>query len=51
MNIFLLLQADLNDDPFKSFVFYAKNWLRKGDDTPITGLYRDMRYTEKTRNA
>ncbi len=40
--------SDLNDDPFNPLSFYAKNLLQeKGDDTPITWLHRDMRYTEK----
>lgn len=40
--------SDLNDDPFEPLSFYAKQLIaEKGDDTPITWLHRDQRYTEK----
>ena len=40
--------SDLNDDPFQPLSFYAKNLIaEKGDDTPISWMHRDERYTEK----
>ena len=40
--------SDLNDDPFQPLSFYAKNFIaEKGDDTPISWMHRDDRYTEK----
>ena len=40
--------SDLNDDPFQPLSFYAKNLIaEKGDDTPISWMHRDDRYTEK----
>ena len=40
--------SDLNDDPFQPLSFYAKNLIaEKGDNTPISWMHRDDRYTEK----
>jgi len=40
--------SELNDDPLQPLSVYAKNLIdEKGDDTPITWLHRDERYTEK----
>jgi magnesium chelatase subunit I len=40
--------SELNDDPFNPLSRYAKDKLQElGDNTPITWLHRDERYTEK----
>ena len=40
--------AELNDDPLQPLSVYAKNLIEeKGDDTPVTWMHRDARYTEK----
>lgn len=40
--------SEINDDPFKPISRYAKDLLNeKGDETPITWVNRDYRYTEK----
>ncbi|GHC53126.1 sigma 54-interacting transcriptional regulator [Ulvibacter litoralis] len=40
--------SEINDDPFKPISRFAKNLLsEKGDDTPITWLHRDDRFSEK----
>lgn len=40
--------SEINDDPFKPISRYAQNILEeKGDDTPISWLHRDMRFSEK----
>ena len=40
--------SEINDDPFKPISRFAQNLIsEKGDDTPITWLHRDMRFSEK----
>jgi len=40
--------SELNDDPLQPLSYYAHNLVtEKGDDTPITWVHRDERYTEK----
>lgn len=40
--------SDLNDDPFRPISLYSKNLIEeKGDDTPISWVKRNERYTEK----
>lgn len=40
--------SEINDDPFKPISRFAKNLLsEKGDNTPITWLHRDDRFSEK----
>ena len=40
--------SDLNDDPFAPISVYAINKLEaEGDNTPISWMHRDARYTEK----
>ncbi|MGI8892939.1 MAG: magnesium chelatase [Bacteroidia bacterium] len=40
--------SEINDDPFHPISKYAKDLIaEKGDDTPITWLHREERYTEK----
>ncbi|TYZ07843.1 magnesium chelatase [Hymenobacter lutimineralis] len=40
--------SELNDDPLQPLSVFAKNLIEeKGDDTPISWLHRDDRYTEK----
>ncbi|GAB2782450.1 magnesium chelatase subunit I [Hymenobacter luteus] len=40
--------SELNDDPLQPLSVFARNLIaEKGDDTPITWLHRDDRYTEK----
>ncbi|GER59108.1 magnesium chelatase [Patiriisocius marinus] len=40
--------SEINDDPFKPISRYAQNLLEeKGEDTPISWLQRDMRFSEK----
>ena len=40
--------SEINDDPFKPISRYAQNLLEeKGDETPISWLQRDMRFSEK----
>jgi magnesium chelatase subunit I len=40
--------SELNDDPLRPLSRYAVDLIaEKGDDTPITWLHRDERYTEK----
>jgi magnesium chelatase subunit I len=40
--------SELNDDPFNPLSRYAKDKLQElGDNTPISWLHRDERYTEK----
>ncbi len=40
--------SEINDDPLGPISRYAKDLIAKhGDDTPITWLHRDQRYTEK----
>ncbi len=40
--------SELNDDPMQPLSVYAKNLVTvRGDDTEITWLHRDERYTEK----
>lgn len=40
--------SELNDDPLQPLSRYAKDLItEKGDDTPISWLHRDDRYTEK----
>lgn len=40
--------SEINDDPFNPISRYAKNLLiEKGDDTPISWLHRDNRFSEK----
>ncbi len=40
--------SEINDDPFNPLSRFAKNLIEeKGDNTPISWMHRDMRYTEK----
>ncbi|MTI22372.1 magnesium chelatase [Fulvivirga sp. RKSG066] len=40
--------SELNDDPLRPLSRYSKDLIKeKGDDTPITWMHRDERYTEK----
>jgi magnesium chelatase subunit I len=40
--------SEINDDPFNPISRYAKNLMHeKGDDTPISWLHRDDRFSEK----
>ena len=40
--------SEINDDPFKPISRYAKDLLKeKGDDTPISWLHREDRFSEK----
>src|SRR5690625_6718725 len=40
--------SEINDDPFRPISKYARNRNREaGDDTPISWLHRDARYSEK----
>src|SRR5690606_20063101 len=40
--------SEINDDPFRPISRYAKNLIhQEGDNTPITWLHRDDRYSEK----
>lgn len=40
--------SEINDDPFNPISKYARDMIReKGDDTPVTWLHRDARYSEK----
>ena len=40
--------SEINDDPLRPISKYARNRIREeGDDTPITWLHRDARYSEK----
>ena len=40
--------SEINDDPFSPISRYAKNLIHeKGDDTPISWLHRDDRFSEK----
>lgn len=40
--------SEINDDPFSPISRYAKNMMdEKGDDTPISWLHRDDRFSEK----
>src|SRR5450755_1250249 len=40
--------SEINDDPFAPISKYARELIRqKGDDTPISWLHRDDRYSEK----
>ncbi|EDM44663.1 magnesium chelatase, subunit ChlI [unidentified eubacterium SCB49] len=40
--------SEINDDPLKPISRYAKKLLEeKGDETPISWLHRDMRFSEK----
>ncbi|MBK5213815.1 MAG: magnesium chelatase [Flavobacteriaceae bacterium] len=40
--------SEINDDPFSPISRYAKNLMReKGDDTPISWLHRNDRFSEK----
>src|SRR6476469_9239354 len=40
--------SELNDDPLQPLSVFAKNLVaEKGDDTPVAGLHREERYTEK----
>ena len=40
--------SEINDDPFKPISRYAQDLIsEKGDETPITWLHRDMRFSEK----
>ncbi|MBG8553641.1 sigma 54-interacting transcriptional regulator [Hymenobacter guriensis] len=40
--------SELNDDPLQPLSVFAKNLIEeRGDDTPISWLHRDDRYTEK----
>lgn len=40
--------SEINDDPFSPISRYAKNLMHeKGDDTPISWLHRDDRFSEK----
>src|SRR5688572_27688559 len=40
--------SELNDDPFNPLSRYAKDKLQElGDNTPISWIHRDERYTEK----
>lgn len=40
--------SEINDDPFHPISKFAKDLIaEKGDETPITWLHRDERYTEK----
>lgn len=40
--------SEINDDPFQPISRFAQDLIsEKGDDTPITWLHRDMRFSEK----
>ncbi len=40
--------SEINDDPYHPISFYAKSLIsEKGDDTPISWVHRNDRYTEK----
>ena len=40
--------AELNDDPLQPLSVFAKNLIAEhGDDTPVTWMHRNERYTEK----
>ncbi len=40
--------SELNDDPLKPISHFARNLiLEQGDDTPVSWMHRDERYTEK----
>ncbi|RNI29583.1 magnesium chelatase [Rufibacter immobilis] len=44
----VVVGSELNDDPFQPLSRYAVDQIaHHGDDTPITWLHRDERYTEK----
>jgi magnesium chelatase subunit I len=44
----IIAGSEVNDDPFNPISKYAKDLLaQQGDETPITWLHRDERYSEK----
>ena len=44
----LVAGSEINDDPFQPISRFAQDLIsEKGDDTPITWLHRDMRFSEK----